>query len=671
MRDGRFRSLCRRQYIFSRNTESYVYPRFGISQEFEYFSLNVRGFAALDAKVHPGLNRMSHRILLRHDPECVDRAIELCKGVALLDVETMWLNWQQFDRTERKNWEQLLLFLVHKRPHHALSFIRVLMRGSRMANRRAQAVADSLEHLAMVFLQSEIPDNLIGSKAYFMPTFYYCFRDHFFANRNVCSQALLWSVARLADSSPQLRLIYDLLIEKKAYMGYDTLLHYANKFGQFGDSEYGLRCLQRVVDVVTTPKGKADIVDRRRFRWSCALILRRIVKISNGQDYHLTTSLVAEFLKLGVKLDILLYNVIIHNAMDAGDHTTAFRVYNLLEDNRIKPDSYTLSILLHGCTVTDPVQFQDFAEFCARQAKEMNDQYLAAGYLHYLHVRHHDEEPVVLSGIIRRNYREFFRQDALLDVVSMGRSHGSTTISRDSDPFSETEADTVALEGSLMEPPSLALYIILHSAIRKSVSLGTNYVFSIYGRFKAAVLRQQHPALNELALETNIWNAFLYAFCQKQQFADASQLIKSMTDDNRALFPPPDVYSWNIFMQAFFKNDQSRAAERVYDIMRSRGVEPDQYTFGVLLSGFARKQLVEKLGGVLEHMDDEAELHPHILGELAKVHDRRRLMLELEKARIAKERKRREKLIATQKENEKVWEEPIFTIQKYVSGKKK
>ena len=48
----------------------------------------------------------------------------------------------------------------------------------------------------------------------------------------------------------------------------------------------------------------------------------------NREGYHETTRIVGAFVDLGVKLDILLYNIVMHNAMEASDYSTAFKVFN-------------------------------------------------------------------------------------------------------------------------------------------------------------------------------------------------------------------------------------------------------------------------------------------------------------------------------------------------------
>ncbi|KAI4954301.1 hypothetical protein J4E91_002012 [Alternaria rosae] len=174
---------------------------------------------------------------------------------------------------------------------------------------------------------------------------------------------------------------------------------------------------------------------------------------------------------------------------------------------------------------------------------------------------------------------------------------------------------------------------MLQTEIQSALAVSNMRVYNLYLKFKSVVQEGGHPAFNAMVRQPQIWNAFLYAFCQKQQFANASQLIQDMTDGPAK----PNVYSWNIFMQAFFKTGQIQAAERIFEIMRDRGTDPAKYTWGVMVRGYANAQLVDQIDDILPHLDAEDESDPDLLRYLAKVVDRRKLMTVLERSRLQKE----------------------------------
>ncbi|KAF2275151.1 uncharacterized protein EI97DRAFT_379774 [Westerdykella ornata] len=612
MRQGRYRSLVRRIYALRRSRPTLV----DLETVQSPILRNIIGFSALDRKAFPDRRKKAHPITIKHNPRVEAWADILLHGVESDKGDKVLQNWAAFAEEDRNTWwDHLLFYFLAKRPDMALPFVYALAHGPEITTMRPEFLADALEHIARLCL--------IGAKrphapeaTDFVPIFSSVFRKTLARYPSICSQNLLWTLSRISTPD-DLEHVFNLLIESKAYMGFDTVLHFANAFSASGNAQHALRCLHRITEVASSKSAWATMVNRRRFKWSCALLLRKSVR--NGKNYHLTNDIVAKFPDLGVKFDITLYNVIMHNAMEAGDYKTAFQVYSLLGENGVEPDKYTYSILLHGCTMTKLAMFDDFAEHCAKVAVELKDPWLATEYLFYLYIR---------------------RQEMAPEQAQTAATVGG-------------EADAAR-----MSPPPAALFIMLQGKIKSAFGSGHTHVAKLYLYFVRLIKDQNHPLLNELAKEPIIWNAFLVAFCRQQQFHQASDLIKTMTDSKDDSIPQPNVYTWNIFMRAFFQTKQVRAAERVFDIMKSRGIEPNQDTYEVLVKGYAKAQHIEKIGEFMGHVSEEKQLDPKLLRTLMNIHDRERLMRALDESRMAKEREEKQKREAEKLERERRWNLP-------------
>ncbi|KAJ4365340.1 hypothetical protein N0V83_008961 [Neocucurbitaria cava] len=471
----------------------------------------------------------------------------------------------------------------------------------------------------------------------FVPAFRIIHQKALAKRRDICSQDLLYNVVKLADIK-DLKRMFDHLVEARTRFGFDTLLHYANAFGAAGETKHALRCLDELRARHDTVAWQA-VVDRQRLHWTCATILRK--SMTKSKKYHETPNIIASFVRLGIKVDILLYNVVMHNAMEAGDYPIAFKVYNALESNGLKPDKHTYSILLNGCSSqSSPAMFQRFAQHCAEVAKDIKDPWLATDFLYYYYMRYqNDPELDRISFFMWRTYSEFFSESSFEQFLVSRKRKGLR------DAVNETR---VTQSSALLEPPPMALYIMLQLEIKMALAYSNQRVLLLYQQFKELA---NSPGFEALARSPTTWNAFLFAFCQKQQFASASQVIKDMTEGPAK----PNVYSWNIFMQAFFKTSQVQAAERVFEIMRSRGVDPDHFTYGVLLRGYAKAQLIDRIGDTMQHVKTEEEMDPDLLRALAKVVDRRKLMLALETSRVEKEARAKEQADKEAEEERQRW----------------
>ncbi|KAF2441594.1 hypothetical protein P171DRAFT_434249 [Karstenula rhodostoma CBS 690.94] len=653
--DGRYRSLRRRIQALS-------------AREAQILSLHepldtLRGesilmaFAALDRKVYARLNRRSNPIILRHLPDCASWTANLFSSGAATEPDQVWRNWNAFDaETREQYWAHLLIYLLDKFPHRAQYFLQALTHRPCVESLNLWIIADAFEHLARGYLNKSWKsvarrEQLQESKDRFIPIFYHIFREHLAPHKRICSQDLLFCVSKLA-SIEDFQRIFDLMKESGTHIGHHVLLHYANTFAKVGEFRQALVCLKIIVKRAADDETRVQLANEQRFRWSCALALHR--SMMNKDSYHETTGIVATLVEFGVKLDILLYNVIIHNAMEAGDHDTAFKVYNTLDENGLKPDKITFSTLLHGCTAAaDPSKFNDFAKYCAETAKEMKDPWLATDYLYYQYVRLHRESlnteiSLGRSQQLLQTYLQFFSTRPLEPFWA------ANSASSRASPL--PSSDGILTESTFMDPPPMALYIMLQLEILKASSTSTERVWTLYQKFLDLVQTSHDPTLSKLATDPIIWNAFLLSFCRAQHFEHASQVVRGMAYHGAQ----PNVYTWNIFMQGFFKTQQINAAERVYEIMRSRGIEPSQFTYEVMLRGYARAQHVRKVGEVMEHVDREKQMDPKLLRDLARVHDQRRVLYELEKARVRREQWKELEAKAKEQREKLRWAPPKF-----------
>ncbi|KAF2741990.1 hypothetical protein M011DRAFT_433810 [Sporormia fimetaria CBS 119925] len=637
---GRYRSLRRRVFVLTRETTTVLRLENARPEGRILYA-----FAALDRKLYPKWRRKHHGIKLIHDSRSPDWATRLSKDASPIDKEKMFQNWQSFTLAEkRQSCHSLLLYLLDTEPLRALWLLHVLALSPEVKDLKPYVLADALEHIAGLAVRDstrsvrtshlrvfETPPDLV-------PVFCHVFSKHLARFPHICSQDLLYKLGQMCTYA-DLKKLLDLLLNNKAYLGYATLLHYANAFSKFGDHQNALRCLEEIARLVSSPAGKSELANRQGFRFSSALLLHK--SNMGGKNYHLTTDIVAQITELGLHLDILLHNVIMNNAMKAGDYSTAFRVYNALEESGLQPDLYTYSILLHGCVECDnPHQFWDFASHCAEKARELKSPWLATEYLYFLYTVHKRDDPEQLSVVLNRAFTTFFSTKSIPDLLF---------------PFSK-ETKAVEEDGNKMEPTVIALYLLFQVAIKALSTRGPSHILNLYNYFLRLIRSRKYPLFNELARGHTIWNTFLFEFCRRKQFTEASELIKTMTDDTTGVIPQPNVYTWNVFMSGFYRHKQPRAAERIFEIMQARGVKPDQYTNEVMLRGYAHEQHVDKIKDIMQFVDDERQLSPRIMWYLTMVRDQEKLMDGLEDAKREREKRMREERKLEVLEEKRRWE---------------
>ena len=617
--DGQYRSL--RRLIIS--LEAYNLTALNarkhtpIDSVHEEWLLNT--FAALDRSVYASTSALTEPVILEHSTMTAEGVQLLLKGVETDGPSRMVSNWHKYAEKQRF-YERDLMYMLDQKPGYAQDFITLLAETKELPSSRFPLLADALAYLAKLHLKAEYPPEQ-GWEATpdanvrkFITVFRRCTPciAPSWATA-VYSQDLLHSLVLLADTA-DLKSIFDTLRESHIHLSEGTALHYASAFGEVGEYGYALQVLQ------VRPK---EFQGTDPFQWTCAAILRGSMR--EPENYHETPGIVAAFVQLGVKMDLLLYDVIMHNAMDAGDYTTAFKVFNALESHGLKPDKYTFSILLHGCAMqNEPTKFMAFADHCVEKAKLFEDPWLATDFLFYTYTCAQNKFPIGRNSTpIWRAYLDLFDLTPLNPFVRIG----SRTMR---DAIDETAGD---LEQKKLAPTPTALYLMLQTEIQSISTLSVPYLERQYATFKNAISSKRvHESLATLAQNPTIWNTFLLAFCRKRQYASASSVIKDMD----AHGVTANVYSWNIFMKAFFKSGQIEAADRVFELMHARGVDPDAYTYGTMVRGYAKAQLTDRVGETMQHISEDDQLAPDLLRALSQMQNRADLMASLEKNKLAK-----------------------------------
>lgn len=571
------------------------------------------GFAVLNRPFDPWLRYRSNRVRLRLHPKSEDWARDFYPSD--ISAEEQQKLWESLGRSKASIWPHILLYLLQKCPNRALLFLQVT---NVHPFPPAIAVSDALEFLARIQVEKVKNTGAVEIAPSILSAFFNIYQSTPSEFGNSISQELVHLL--LAISSPEeARTLYGFLYSKNVQLRWYTLLHFASAFGKGGEYELGLDALKKGATAEA-------VVSTDIFKQSCTSVIRG--SVIGGNSYHATSDIVAGLLQMGVRFNIHLYTVIIHNAVEAGDIQMAFRVFNLLEENGVAPNSFTYSILLQGCKESDnPETFQDFANHCAQMAKELKDPWLATEYMHYLYVCQQRRNNRYTLKILTEAYCQFFSPRPLIDMKILAPTFAS-----------ETWIDRMA-------PCCMSLYLIIATDLQcRGEETSDAQLYRIYWRFRELV-QIGHPHIAQLAEKPHIYNAFLAAFCSRESMLkNATQVIRDMTTEliptavhergqHRISPALPDVYSWTIFMNGFVRFRQMAAAERVLGLMKKRNLEPTNITWSTLLRGYAQAQNLEKIGEVMRSVQEHGIiLNTRTLHDLGQIQDRKGLMSALEQS---------------------------------------
>jgi pentatricopeptide repeat protein len=371
-------------------------------------------------------------------------------------------------------------------------------------------------------------------------------------------------------------------------------------------------------------------------------------------------------LKCGLKPDIIIYNVLIYKTVKAGKHNRGWQIYETMKEDYIEPDSYTYSILLNDAKKR---MDRDAISRVTNAVRERSlwSTHVVTDALHamfLLHMRNHQAElkHANRTGRSPRSheltyfeqmlpvYCEYFHFGPLACLIPELAGIYKHITKSDSIPIQKDE---------LVEPQNPVLVVMLSALLRSYNDPDTPKIF--YDHFRKLV-QNNDPMVVQLSDHQGdfgfrtIYNLTLLALGNHaSRIPECLQILGDMTAkapdppdtgdpdiyEPPPLHPPkPDISTWSVLVSIFQKHRQTRAAEKVLEMMKERGIEPNRVTWGSLLNGYAKMQETQMVVDVLDRLDKAGYAADSFAGSLRMIRDRRALvdgLQKLEEERAAKE----------------------------------
>lgn len=533
-------------------------------------------------------------------------------------IETGWDDWHQLCPEDRRVlFPRKLLCLMDHSVIDALKFLRT---ASRVDTLPLHVLEESLSY---IFRSLKAPtEDRGGNLSAFMPLYLEILHYSPSWLSALMPPKWIWDLVNISNRE-QITILYDKI--KYHMSSSHNLLHarFALNYALLGRIEDCMEALGRVLD------GGVNI-DSTLFHKICTIILNRCSSGDKSKGYAISSELASRLIQLGVRFNIRHYNVLMANAIEAGDLRTAFSIYDMLEQNRIQADAHTRAIIMKACKTADDRKSVDrLAQHCANVAISRREPIVAAEYTHYRYQTLQHEQNTFRS--LLDVYSRFF------DLSPLSRLG---LISEATVEAIQTDEQAHLTEG--MEPPASVLYLMVAARLQVTHTGTTdNRVLRLYNLFRKAVLEGDR-LIAPLAETTHVYNIFLMAFCQRPGLLrHATAIIRDMststslhiqhpTEDRPLLQAQPDVKSWTILLKGFMVHQQPAAAERVLELMKERNIEPTEVTWETMLEGYARMQNVRGAVQAMINLEMKGlSLSERGLAALGRVRNRVKLMDEM------------------------------------------
>ncbi|KAF2771347.1 hypothetical protein EJ03DRAFT_39170 [Teratosphaeria nubilosa] len=363
----------------------------------------------------------------------------------------------------------------------------------------------------------------------------------------------------------------------------------------------------------------------------CSRLLRR--SMAQEEGLRVTLRLIENLVGIGVKLNRQLCNIVMLNAVEAGDEETMSAVHRSAIEQGLEPNRYTYAILLKACKqdISDGYHLREVIQGAIANGHVRENAVVSTEILHCLALHHTREIPKEPSD---DPYRPVDRAPTSAAVNAVLEAYCQLFDSAPLQRIGIAMPPARALDPShpQLRPPPHAITVVM--AVYLEQHLRAEFVAEWYTRFRQLAEGGDRDLLACLASE-HLSNVFLRKFCMNRKtLLHAATVIKDM---RRPLDPTllsthgiqqasPGVYTWSIFLEGFARHGQTKLAEQVMNYMQKQGIEPNHVTWTSLLGGYTRAQDSEKVLDTLRRMDASgAIVSERARGRLGRFRDKSQL----------------------------------------------
>ena len=406
----------------------------------------------------------------------------------------------------------------------------------------------------------------------------------------------------------------------------------------------------RVLDKVT-----ASGIDLESYPvMSCCVKLLRM-RTGTKEWYQIQSSILTRLLELGVRPNLHLWTVMLYNAIEARDYSTAWSMYEIGQQSGLKPNGVTLRTLLaiaSGSSHKDDNRHTlgRIVNQAEKHGLVPSDQMLAFHIMYTAFAVHRldyiDNVFDIMYSLYRRYYDCTPLQELGMSLSERARPEDFSTYLAEADaegPYAEgtIERPLGSSEESwvppvVSPPPAIVGIMIMGYLVQQRLP---SEILDFYDRYRALVVRN-HPVISHIPKTPHVANAFINRLgCHKQTFHTIPAIIEHMREPRQKELPThkvarkvdkdaglPNAYTWSIYLHAAVKCREKAVAGQIVRFMEENHVKRTHVTWNTIIGSYASSQDgPATLAAIREMREAKIEPDDHTLDSLARLRDRKAL----------------------------------------------
>ena len=523
------------------------------------------------------------------------------------DAHEKWMKRQGYDA--ERLWQNMMLWCSKYRGKMALELLLATLKGSRYRPPRYM-VFECLVLLARRLLSPYTKPKLSTVDDIWRLTCRFIDGASDEDRSFEVPQHLVYLILRHSDDGRVLS-FYGLLGLNKAVLHVNTMLHFLDRFLDMGKVSTSMKLLGTIAN--TNYDLSSD-----RIQMACVKLLR--ARFDSQEEYTFRSNILTQILEMGIRPRIFMFNTILLNASEGGDFANAWQMYGLAMQNDLIPDSITYGVLVKGATLSGN---RSSLEMVIREIQTngevLQDLRLVSDVIRAISLMSPGDE----FGAMLDFYKQHCDLRPLQELSLCG---------------AETQAPLNANCESIWPTPYILTHMTLAYVRRHQGSVGLIHNYNLYHQY----VKENHPVIAPLAQNDIVANAFIMAFGENTgTLQHCPTVVKHMIElsslefvSNESVpYAAPTTHTWSILVAAYFRNGQRRAAEKVVDMMRERGIKGSRVTWNALISGYAGLQDISAVVDTFRRMKAAGfEADANTMKGLGKIRAQSSLRKALEKS---------------------------------------
>lgn len=483
----------------------------------------------------------------------------------------------------------------------------------------------------------------------------------------------------------QLKVFYNGLDDLGHNIYTETLMHFASQCAKLRETDLAVEILKRLKEAghdFSTPEMSSV----------CTSILQ--FDHRSPESAYLESEIFEIMLNCGLPPNVTHYNVLIHNSIQKGDYHTGWKIHEMMIETGIPSDGSTYSMLLNDAKKRRSLPtIRHIINMVT--AEGILTTYIMTDILHSIHVIHQDEERAKSGPVLKNNtptafqkmlpvFYKYFEVDQLARLLPDFYLYYPKSVQNKSKMECSISILLVMINAYLQHLNHPKRILAVYDHIRGSALSGDttvqelltsahfhNHVLMALGEFRETVslcprvvedmildasraqvrpiktsegpLDREDPktansndgdgeADNPIADDGGLV-AYRAIFDTNEGDKTPSSAVDSSQSITNTSYrgPEPNIITWNILLNVFMKHHQSRAAERVLELMTARNIQPNLVTWNTLVGGYGRLQETAMAVDAVERLERAGfDANGYTMSGLSRIRDQRALIRMME-----------------------------------------